>query len=96
MGLTSIDSVTSIPATPSTQAAIPAAAGGSLNRAISAAVGKLNEAGYAGEGREVTFSIDQSTRKTVIKVIDTSTKEVITQWPPEYLLQLAAERTNTR
>ncbi len=67
-----------------------------LNRAISAAVGKLNDAGYPGEGREVTFSIDQATKRPVIKVIETSTKEVITQWPPEYLLEMAAENTNDR
>jgi flagellar protein FlaG len=62
-----------------------------LNRSASAAVQTVNAAGYAGDGREVTFSVDQATRQPVIKVIDTSTKEVLHQWPLEYLLQLAAE-----
>jgi len=69
----------------------PAAVDRTMNRAVSAAVSKLNDAGYAGEGREVTFSIDHSTKKMVIKVVDTNTNEVITQWPPEYLLELAAD-----
>jgi len=62
-----------------------------LNQAVSAAVTRLNEASYLGEGREVQHSVAPGTHTPVIKVVDTQTKEVITQWPPEYLLQLAAE-----
>lgn len=64
-----------------------------LNQSITAAVGKLNEAGILGEGREVQRSIAPGTHTPVIKVVDTQTKEVITQWPPAYLLQLAADLT---
>jgi uncharacterized FlaG/YvyC family protein len=69
----------------------PTAQERSLTRSVSAAVQALNDAGYAGAGREVTFSLDKATRRPVVKVIDTFTKEVIQQWPPEYLLQLAAD-----
>jgi uncharacterized FlaG/YvyC family protein len=62
-----------------------------LNQAVTAAATKLNEASYLGEGREVQHSVAPGTHTPVIKVVDTQTKEVITQWPPEYLLQLAAE-----
>ena len=62
-----------------------------FNRSVSAAVQTVNNAGTVGAGREVTFSVDQATKRPVIKVIDTSTKEVLYQWPPEYLLQIAAE-----
>jgi flagellar protein FlaG len=65
----------------------------SVSRAASSAVRQLNSAGYAGEGREVTFSLDPATRIPVIKVIDSSTKEVIRQLPQEYLLEIAAENT---
>jgi uncharacterized FlaG/YvyC family protein len=58
---------------------------------VSAAVETVNNAGSAGDGREVTFSLDQATKRPVIKVIDTNTKEVLSQWPPEYLLQIAAD-----
>lgn len=37
------------------------------------------------------FSIDHDTGKTVIKVVDTNTNEVIRQLPPEEMLQLAKE-----
>ncbi len=62
-----------------------------LNRSVSAAVQTLNDAGYPGSGREVTFSVDQATKRPVVKVVDTLTKEVLEQWPPEYLLQIAAD-----
>jgi flagellar protein FlaG len=70
-----------------------AAADRTSNRAVSAAVGKLNEANYAGEGREVTFSVDKATKQPVVKVIDTATKEVIRQLPSEYLLKIAGAGT---
>jgi uncharacterized FlaG/YvyC family protein len=45
----------------------------------------------------VTFSVDPVTRQAVIKVIESQTREVITQWPPEYALQLAEQdKTQTR
>lgn len=60
-----------------------------LNSAVSGAVRTLNESRIVGEGREVTFSLDRATHIPVIKVVDTSTKEVINQWPPEYAILLA-------
>jgi uncharacterized FlaG/YvyC family protein len=81
--------VSSLPAT--VPPAVPTTEERALNRSVSAAVQTVNDAGYAGDGREVTFSVDQATKHPVIKVVDTLTKEVLHQWPPEYLLQLAAE-----
>jgi uncharacterized FlaG/YvyC family protein len=49
----------------------------------------LNESGIVGEGREVTFSLDRATHIPIVKVVDTSTREVISQWPPEYAIRLA-------
>jgi uncharacterized FlaG/YvyC family protein len=60
-----------------------------LTRSVARAVSQLNESGYPGEGREVLFSVDPSTRLPVVKVVDTDTKEVISQWPPEYAIRLA-------
>jgi uncharacterized FlaG/YvyC family protein len=62
-----------------------------FTRAVSAAVQTLNEVRYAGDGREVTISLDQATRRPVVKVVETATNEVIQQWPTEYVLQLAAD-----
>ena len=58
-------------------------------REVSNAVNSLNQARYAGQGREVTFSFDRASRHPVIKVIDVNTKEIVSQWPAEYVLHLA-------
>jgi uncharacterized FlaG/YvyC family protein len=85
-------SVTPLPAVASTAPVNPTSAKErALNVSIAVAVKTLNSAGYAGDGREVTFSFDQATRRPIIRVVDTATKEVLHQWPPEYLLQLAAD-----
>jgi len=60
-----------------------------LTSAVSTAVRTINDSGILGEGREVTFSVDRATRRPVVQVVETSTKEVINQWPPEYALRLA-------
>ena len=89
-------SITPIPglantALPIASPAIPTTEERALNRSVSAAVQTVNAAGYPGDGREVTFSVDQATKRPVIRVVDTLTKEVLHQWPPEYVLQLAAD-----
>jgi uncharacterized FlaG/YvyC family protein len=60
-------------------------------RQVAAAVNDLNAVGYAGQGREITFSVDRETKLPVVKVIDAKSKEVIQQWPRDYVLQLAAQ-----
>jgi len=65
-----------------------------FNSSVAEAVRTVNDSGYLGSDREVTFSVDQATRLAVVKVVDTSTNEVLEQWPPEYLLQIAAETKN--
>lgn len=55
---------------------------------LSQAVSRLN-AHVQNIHRELEFSIDKATGRTIIKVIDSSTKEVIRQLPPEEVLQVA-------
>lgn len=93
MGQISVNPVIPV-AEPPANATVVSTADRTVNRAVSAAVGQLNEAGYAGAGREVTFSVDPATKQPVVKVIDTATKEVIRQLPPAYLLQVAADTTS--
>ena len=59
-------------------------------RQVAGAVHYLNSVDYAGEGREITFSLDRVTKLPVVRVIDTNTREVIQQWPRDYVLQVAA------
>ena len=68
----------------------------SLNLAVSKATRVLNAAGYAGAGREISFSLDPSTRQPIVEVLDTQTNKVLFQWPSAYVLELAAEQTKSR
>jgi flagellar protein FlaG len=91
MGQNSVSSVIPAAAPVQTVPVGPSKETRALTREASAAVQQLNDANYAGDGREVTFSVDRASRRPVIKVVDTTTKEVIQQWPLEYILQLAAQ-----
>jgi flagellar protein FlaG len=66
-----------------------------FTQAVSNAIRHLNTEGYVGQGREVTFSVDPSTHRPVVKVVDTDTREVLHQLPPEYVLQLAEADKHT-
>ncbi|HEX4278578.1 MAG TPA: flagellar protein FlaG [Bryobacteraceae bacterium] len=90
-GFAAAVAATAGPASPDAVSAPPTKEERAFNRSVSAAVQTLNDVGYAGAGREVTFSLDQATHRPVIKVVETSTNEVLQQWPTEYVLQLAAE-----
>jgi flagellar protein FlaG len=55
------------------------------------AVRAVNEAHVFGEYNELQFSRDRDTHVPVMKIVDTRTKEVVRQIPPEYVLRLAAD-----
>ncbi|MBI5084538.1 MAG: flagellar protein FlaG [Acidobacteria bacterium] len=55
------------------------------------AVQSLNESQLFGQNSELSFSIDRYTKKPVVRLVDKSTKEVIRQIPPEYVLRLAED-----
>ncbi|MET0379796.1 MAG: flagellar protein FlaG [Spongiibacteraceae bacterium] len=64
---------------------------------LQAAVTKLNEH-VQNLSRTLSFSIEESTGRTVIKVYDAETDELIRQIPPEETLKLAeilGEQTNS-
>src|SRR5690242_5505392 len=88
LGNTTVAKPTPYPAPPSIT---PTKEERALTRSVADAVQIVNQAGFAGAGREVTFSLDQATKRPIVKVVELATKEVVQQWPPEYLLRLAAE-----
>jgi uncharacterized FlaG/YvyC family protein len=49
----------------------------------------VDAASLFGDGSELTFAMDQETRRPVIRVIDRQTQEVLWQAPPEYVLRMA-------
>ena len=55
---------------------------------VSEAVEKLNEL-VQNQKRSLYFSVDQDTGRTVIRVIDPDTSEIVRQIPPEEVLDLA-------
>lgn len=74
-------------ATPAEQSAKPSA------EQLQSAVHKLND--YVQNiQRTLSFSVDEDTGTTVVKVIDTETKEVVRQIPAEEMLSLAAAIDN--
>jgi flagellar protein FlaG len=66
-------------------------------RSLVKAVKELESAGQLGLGlnQELTFAFDRTSRKTVAKIVDRETREVVRQFPSEELLRLA-ERVRVR
>ena len=65
------------------------------NRDVLQAVKVLNAAVAFGDQNEVTFQVDRASRLPVIRVVDRNTKEVVNQFPPEYVLRLAETLSQT-
>jgi uncharacterized FlaG/YvyC family protein len=61
------------------------------NRDVVQAVKALNGAEMFGENNELQFQKDPQTHRMVVRIVDRKTKEVLSQIPPEYVLQMAAE-----
>ena len=64
-------------------------AGGFSERDMTAAVERLNELAQVIR-RELHFSVDKATGRTVIKIIDAESKEMIRQIPSEEVVALIA------
>ncbi|QGZ39232.1 flagellar protein FlaG [Pseudoduganella flava] len=77
------------PATPTeTTAAVTAKAETGSMDELKDAIGKLNESMQA-QSQSLEFSIDEDSKRTVVKVVDLATKEVVRQIPTEEALQIA-------
>jgi flagellar protein FlaG len=72
-----------VPATPAVQPAVQS----TDRKTTQAAVNTANEVALA-SGSAVEFSIDEGSGGTIVRVIDTRTKEVIRQLPSEDMLRL--------
>ena len=60
------------------------------NREVVKAVKAVNASEMLGED-ELIFQKDQKTQRMLIQVVDRKTREVVSQVPPEYVLQLAED-----
>jgi uncharacterized FlaG/YvyC family protein len=61
------------------------------NREIVRAVKALNGTEMFGDENELTYQRDPTTHRMVVRVINRTTQEVVSQIPPEYLLRLAED-----
>lgn len=55
------------------------------------AVKAINATELFGENYELTFVFDRQSKRTLIRIIDRETKEVIRQLPTEYALRIASQ-----
>jgi uncharacterized FlaG/YvyC family protein len=60
-------------------------------RALIQAVHAVNAAEMFGQNNELTFIVDRAARRTVIRIVNRETHEVVDQIPAEYVLRLAEE-----
>jgi uncharacterized FlaG/YvyC family protein len=60
------------------------------NREVVQAVKALNSTEMFGQENDLVFQKDPQTKRMVIKVVNRKTQDVVSQIPPEYVLQLAA------
>ena len=70
---------------------LPPAEQQTQNREVIQAVKALNSTEMFGENNELRFQKDPQTHRMVVSIVDRHTKEVLSQIPPEYVLELAAE-----
>ena len=61
------------------------------SRFLIRAVQKVNEAGILGDNNELTLAVDRETRRTIVRIVNKDTHEVVRQIPPEYVLRMAEE-----
>ncbi len=62
-------------------------------RELMQAVRSVDPTELFGDNTELTFVFDRETRRIVVRVVDAKSREVRLQIPPEYLLEMAKNRT---
>jgi len=55
------------------------------------AVKALNATEMFGQDNELVFHMDRQARRLVIQVVNSKTKEVLSQVPPDYILRLSED-----
>ncbi|MDP2999146.1 MAG: flagellar protein FlaG [Bryobacterales bacterium] len=61
------------------------------NREIVTAIKSINATELSGSNSELTFVFDRLSKRAVVRLIDKTTRNVIQQIPPEYMLRWAQE-----
>jgi uncharacterized FlaG/YvyC family protein len=61
------------------------------HRPLIQAVKAVNAAQALGSDRELTYAIDRKTRRVIVRIVNSSTGEILDQIPNEQVQQLADE-----
>jgi len=94
MGMAASKEIPSSPASPGAAApqppAAPAKTGASRPDAaeLDTALGRINQS-MASKGQDLVFSIDPDSQRTIVKIIDQKTSEVLRQIPSQEALDIA-------
>lgn len=59
-------------------------------RQLVKAVKAVNESNLFGYAAELTYAVDRASKKTVVRIVDRETRELIQQIPSEEVLRLAS------
>ena len=78
-------------AAPISAPAEPAAAQAEDQRVLIRAVKALNASDMFGGDNELTFALDRTTRRAIVRIVNKDTREVLEQIPAEYVLRMAEE-----
>jgi uncharacterized FlaG/YvyC family protein len=60
------------------------------------AVKAVNEAALFGQQYELNFDRDPNSGRTLLRLVDRKTREVVRQIPPDYVLRLARDASRNR
>ena len=60
-------------------------------RMLSGAVAAINKSGAFGPQRELSFLVDQASGRLVVQIVDIGSREVVSQIPSEYVLEMEAQ-----
>ena len=60
-------------------------------RTLIQAVKAVSEASLFGQDNELTFVLDRTTRRALVRIVNRETREVVDQIPNEYVLRMAEE-----
>jgi flagellar protein FlaG len=60
-------------------------------RRLIQAVKAINASELLGQQNELTFAVDRATHRTIVRVVNKDTREVVMQIPPESVLRMAAD-----
>jgi uncharacterized FlaG/YvyC family protein len=68
----------------------------SQTRDVIQAVKALNATEMLGQDNELVFQMDRQSHRMVIQIVNRNTKEVVSQIPPEYVLEMSEDLNQSK